>query len=224
MKRKYKCIVSVCMVMVVLCCTIFPCAAAFAAESVTLNMTGNILNVDTGTEDPMSALGSGYGYLIETGVQYQLPFSSPVEFKAGEYYSFQYKMNYTQATGNTDKIRTVVKLSLVSVDGLHVSQEIDLSNAYHIPEIGWYCGSDFVCDGVYLMCTAESDSKVMLTVNPEMYFTQPESPVGSLGTVITFITDLFGDMAGKLLKTPLFLIGIAVFVIGGLIVIIKRIL
>lgn len=46
----------------------------------------------------------------------------------------------------------------------------------------------------------------------------------TLGTAVSFILEQFGDMAGQLLTTPLFLIGVGFFVIGGSIGLVKRIL
>lgn len=224
MKRKLKRISSLCLVVVVLCCAMLP-LAAFAADSVTVTMTDKIINVDAGSQHSMTPLGeNGYGYLMSTGVQYQLPFAESVEFKAGEYYAFDYRAILSKASGGTDNIRVVAKLSLVSTAGLHVSQEIDLSTSYDVPTVEWYCGSDFTCDGVYLICTSSEESEVMLSMQPSMYITQPESKVGSLSSVVSFIVGLFTDMSGKLLNTPLFLIGISIFVIGGIIAIVKRIL
>lgn len=48
--------------------------------------------------------------------------------------------------------------------------------------------------------------------------------LATLGTAVTFILEQFTDMASQLLSTPLFLIGIALFVIGGAIGLVKRIL
>lgn len=46
----------------------------------------------------------------------------------------------------------------------------------------------------------------------------------TLGTVVTYLLGQFTDMASTLLSTPLALIGIAFFVIGGLIGLVHRIL
>lgn len=50
------------------------------------------------------------------------------------------------------------------------------------------------------------------------------SALSTLGTAVEFILEQFGDMAGQLLTTPLFLIGLGFFVIGGSIGLVKRIL
>ena len=46
----------------------------------------------------------------------------------------------------------------------------------------------------------------------------------TLGTSVTFLLDKFTSMASTLLSTPLFLIGVGFFVIGGAIGLVKRIL
>ena len=46
----------------------------------------------------------------------------------------------------------------------------------------------------------------------------------TLTTVVTYILGIFTDMAETLLSTPLFLIGVAFFVIGGSIGLVKRII
>ncbi len=46
----------------------------------------------------------------------------------------------------------------------------------------------------------------------------------TLGTVVTFITSQFTSMASTLLTTPLFLISVGFFVVGGAIGLVKRIL
>lgn len=46
----------------------------------------------------------------------------------------------------------------------------------------------------------------------------------TLGTAVSFLLENFTSMAGTLLSTPLFLIGVGFFVIGGTIGLVKRIL
>lgn len=46
----------------------------------------------------------------------------------------------------------------------------------------------------------------------------------TLGTVVTYLLGQFTDMAGELLNTPLALIGIGFFVIGGSIGLVHRII
>lgn len=48
--------------------------------------------------------------------------------------------------------------------------------------------------------------------------------LATLGTVGEFILEHFGDMADTLLSTPLALIGVGFFVIGGTIGLVKRII
>lgn len=48
--------------------------------------------------------------------------------------------------------------------------------------------------------------------------------LSTLGTSVTFLLDKFTNMASTLLSTPLFLIGVGFFVIGGAIGLVKRIL
>ena len=50
------------------------------------------------------------------------------------------------------------------------------------------------------------------------------SALETLGTSVTFLLENFTNMAGELLTTPLFLIGIGFFVIGGSIGLVHRIL
>lgn len=50
------------------------------------------------------------------------------------------------------------------------------------------------------------------------------SVLTTLGTVVTYLLDQFGDMAQTLLSEPLFLISIGFFVVGGVIALVKRIL
>ena len=50
------------------------------------------------------------------------------------------------------------------------------------------------------------------------------SALETLGTSVTFLLENFTNMAGQLLTTPLFLIGIGFFVIGGSIGLVHRIL
>ena len=50
------------------------------------------------------------------------------------------------------------------------------------------------------------------------------SVLSTLGTVAEFILDAFSGMADTLLQTPLFLIGIGFFVVGGTIGLVKRII
>ncbi len=50
------------------------------------------------------------------------------------------------------------------------------------------------------------------------------STLGTLSTVAQFILDGFGGMAETLLDTPLFLIGIGFFCVGGFIGLVHRIL
>lgn len=45
----------------------------------------------------------------------------------------------------------------------------------------------------------------------------------TLGTSVTFLLDKFTSMASTLLSSPLFLIGVGFFVIGGAIALVKRI-
>lgn len=51
-----------------------------------------------------------------------------------------------------------------------------------------------------------------------------ESVLATLGSVVTYLIGQFGDMADKLLETPLALIGLGFFVIGGSIGLVKRII
>lgn len=51
-----------------------------------------------------------------------------------------------------------------------------------------------------------------------------ENALQALGTVVSFHLENFTSMAGQLLSTPLFLIGVGFFVIGGAIGLVKRIL
>ena len=46
----------------------------------------------------------------------------------------------------------------------------------------------------------------------------------TLTTVVTFVTSQFSSMATTLLSTPLFLISVGFFVVGGAIGLVKRIL
>lgn len=46
----------------------------------------------------------------------------------------------------------------------------------------------------------------------------------TLTTVVTFVTSQFSSMASTLLSTPLFLISVGFFVVGGAIGLVKRIL
>lgn len=48
--------------------------------------------------------------------------------------------------------------------------------------------------------------------------------MGELGTVVTYLLTQFTSMASTLLSTPLFLISVGFFVIGGTIGLVKRIL
>ncbi len=48
--------------------------------------------------------------------------------------------------------------------------------------------------------------------------------LATLGTAVEFLLEHFTDMAGQLLTTPLFLLGIGFFAIGGCIGLVKRIL
>ncbi len=48
--------------------------------------------------------------------------------------------------------------------------------------------------------------------------------LATLGTSVTFILEGFTNMAGTLLDTPLFLIGIAFFCVGGFIGLVHRII
>ena len=54
-----------------------------------------------------------------------------------------------------------------------------------------------------------------------------EEPVAgaldTLGEAVGFIVTQFTDFAGKLLTTPLFLIGVGIFVVGAAIGLVKRI-
>lgn len=50
------------------------------------------------------------------------------------------------------------------------------------------------------------------------------SILDNLGTVVQFILDGFTGMADTLLDTPLFLVGIGFFVVGGCIGLVKRII
>ena len=45
-----------------------------------------------------------------------------------------------------------------------------------------------------------------------------------LPEVVTYILGQFGDMSATLLSTPLFLIGVGFFVVGGCIGLVKRII
>ena len=51
-----------------------------------------------------------------------------------------------------------------------------------------------------------------------------ETALASLGSVVTYLLGQFTDMAETLLSTPLALIGIGFFVIGGSIGLVHRIL
>ena len=51
-----------------------------------------------------------------------------------------------------------------------------------------------------------------------------EGALATLGTAVEFIMGHFTDMGAQLLTTPLFLIGVGFFVIGGSIGLVKRIL
>lgn len=46
----------------------------------------------------------------------------------------------------------------------------------------------------------------------------------TLGTSVSFLLEQFTSMAGQLLETPLFLIPVGFFVVGGAIGLVKRIL
>ena len=46
----------------------------------------------------------------------------------------------------------------------------------------------------------------------------------ALPEVVTYILEQFGNMASTLLTTPLFLIGVGFFVVGGSIGLVKRII
>lgn len=48
--------------------------------------------------------------------------------------------------------------------------------------------------------------------------------MGELTTVVTYLLGQFTSMSSTLLSTPLFLIGVGFFVIGGTIGLVKRIL
>ena len=48
--------------------------------------------------------------------------------------------------------------------------------------------------------------------------------LSTLTSVVTALWDWFTQMAGDLLSTPLFLVGVGFFVIGGCIGLVKRIL
>lgn len=50
------------------------------------------------------------------------------------------------------------------------------------------------------------------------------SALATLGTSVQFILDGFTGMADTLLDTPLFLVGIGFFVVGGCIGLVKRII
>lgn len=49
------------------------------------------------------------------------------------------------------------------------------------------------------------------------------STLDTLGDVVGFIVTQFTDFAGELLTTPLFLIGVGIFVVGAAIGLVKRI-
>lgn len=51
-----------------------------------------------------------------------------------------------------------------------------------------------------------------------------DTALGTLGTVVTYILGEFTDMAATLLDTPLALIGLGFFVIGGTIGLVHRII
>lgn len=57
-----------------------------------------------------------------------------------------------------------------------------------------------------------------------MPITLEATALDTLGTSVTFLLGHFTDMAETLLSTPLFLIGIGFFVIGGSIGLVRRIL
>lgn len=48
--------------------------------------------------------------------------------------------------------------------------------------------------------------------------------MGELGTAVTFILGQFTGMSTTLLSTPLFLIGVAIFVVGSCIGLVKRLI
>lgn len=56
-----------------------------------------------------------------------------------------------------------------------------------------------------------------------MLLTLEVGALETLGTAITFLLSQFTGMASTLLSTPLFLIGVGFFVIGGSIGLVKRI-
>lgn len=56
-----------------------------------------------------------------------------------------------------------------------------------------------------------------------LFYTLEAGALDTLGTAVTFLLTQFTNMASTLLSTPLFLIGVGVFVIGASIGLVKRI-
>lgn len=56
-----------------------------------------------------------------------------------------------------------------------------------------------------------------------LLYTLEASALDTLGTAVTFLLTQFTNMASTLLSTPLFLIGVGIFVIGASIGLVKRI-